>query len=127
MYELIEISEDDSDYSCDESILFEIEEQKKDKNLEHFINFCIKKKLFKKTHFDWNNSFSILGTKIPDTFDKLSKKKSTIKKKDFINSFKYKYKYKGDIELVYSFFDVEGKNFISWEDFQDIFLDVFYE
>ena len=66
----------------------------KNRKINSFIKFCIKNNLFDNNFYDYGNVFSILGTKLTDTFNNISKNGSYIKKSNFIKKFKKVYKYK---------------------------------
>src|SRR6266576_2462893 len=52
-----------------------------DQILSEFLQFCLTKGLFDNTFYDTHNAFSVVATKLPKTFDKLSGNKDNIKKK----------------------------------------------
>lgn len=93
-----------------------------DKKLKHFIKFCVSKNLFDDTFYDYSNIFSIIGTKLSTTFEKISKNKYYINKKDFVREFKKKYKYTGDINYIYNIIDMNKNGEITWIDFKEFFL-----
>lgn len=93
-----------------------------DKKLSTFIKFCCKKRLFDDTFYDYSNEFSVVATKLPDTFYMLSKGKDTVSKKKFKSVFRNKFKYKGDIEYIYNLIDETNVGSVSWTSFKDFFL-----
>jgi len=93
-----------------------------DKKIMNFIKFCINKKIFDDTFYDYTNGFSIVATKLPIVFKKLTNDGKNIKKQTFINVFKNKYNYVGDIEYIYNYIDEKKKGHINWEQFFDFFL-----
>ena len=93
-----------------------------DKDLLDFIKFCVKNKLFDDTFYDYGNVFSILATKLPETFKDISKNDGYIKKKRFVSAFKRKYKYKGNLDYVYNIMDQESTGEVTWENFKEFFL-----
>lgn len=142
-YSLIEMSDDEDQRAIEyylnknapsqdspleeESEYIEIVIKKDDTNdsdpkIKDFINFCIKKRLFDDCFYDYNNMFSCIATKLPDTFDLMSKNGKDIKRGRFMNLMKNKYKYKGDLNYIYNSMDKEDKGFITWDEFRDFFL-----
>lgn len=93
-----------------------------DPKIKDFIDFCIKKRLFDDCFYDYNNIFSAIATKLPDTFDLMSKNGKDIKRDRFMTLMKGKYKYKGDINYIYTLMDKDDKGYITWEEFKDFFL-----
>lgn len=93
-----------------------------DPNISEFLKFCINKGLFDNTFYDMHNAFSVVATKLPQTFEKLSSGKKDIRKRTFIKTFKTEYGYSGDISFIYSCLDIENKGFITWDEFVDFFL-----
>ena len=93
-----------------------------DPNISQFLKFCINKGLFDNTFYDMHNSFSVVATKLPQTFEKLSCDGNDIHKKSFIKTFKTEYGYTGDITFIYKCLDKENKGFITWDEFIDFFL-----
>ena len=93
-----------------------------DKDLLHFINFCVKKNLFDDTFYDYGNVFSILATKLPETFKNISERNECITKKTFKKLFKKKYKYKRDLDYVYDIMDQESTGEVTWNNFKEFFL-----
>lgn len=97
-------------------------DKSKDDNIKNFINFCLEKKLFNDDYYDSNNVFSIISTKLPATFDSISENKKTVSKEIFINIFKEKYNYTGDLLYIYHLMDCDLKGHITWDDFREFFL-----
>jgi len=98
-----------------------------DPNISEFLKFCINKGLFDNTFYDMHNSFSVVATKLPQTFEKLSSNNDNendknICKKTFIKKFKKEYGFLGDINFIYSCLDTSEKGFITWDEFIDFFL-----
>jgi hypothetical protein len=96
---------------------------RKNQEINNFINFCIKKDLFRNNNpYDLNSIYSIVTTKLPEVFKILAHGKSQVKKKWFIDLFTNKYKYYGNIEFIYSCIDKKKEGNIQWNDFKDFFL-----
>ena len=93
-----------------------------DPDISEFIQFCMKKGLFDNTFYDMHNSFSVVATKLPKTFEKLSKNGDDVKKRTFIHKFKKDFGYNGNINFIYNCLDEKKKGFITWDDFVDFFL-----
>ena len=93
-----------------------------DKKVMNFINFCIKENIFDNTYYDYNNAFSIIATKLPVSFEKLSKDGENIKNDIFVKVFKNDYKYRGDLKYIFRQMDKENKGIISWEEYTNFFL-----
>ncbi|ARF09723.1 hypothetical protein Indivirus_2_102 [Indivirus ILV1] len=93
-----------------------------DPNISEFLKFCINKGLFDNTFYDMHNAFSVVATKLPQTFEKLCSGKTDIYKKSFIKKFKSEYGYPGNISFIYDCLDTENKGFITWDEFIDFFL-----
>lgn len=93
-----------------------------DPNISEFVKFCIDKGFFDNTFYDMNNTFSVVATKLPKTFEKLSKNGDDVKKRVFIQKFKKEFGFPGNINFVYDCFDENKKGFVTWEDFVDFFL-----
>lgn len=93
-----------------------------DTKIKQFISFCKRKKLFDDTFYDYSNIFSVIATKLPDTFEVMSEDGNEIEKDRFITVFRKNYKYKGDIKYIYNVIDKEAKGFITWDDFKEFFL-----
>lgn len=126
-----EIKDSDNDTNNDDNsdnyieILIKNEDDNKnntDPKIQNFINFCIKKRLFDDCFYDYNNIFSAIATKLPDTFDIMSKNGKDIKKERFTSLMRNKYKYKGDLNYIYSLMDEDDKGYITWDEFKDFFL-----
>lgn len=90
--------------------------------ISDFLQFCITKGLFDNTFYDTQNVFSVVATKLPKTFEKLSAGKNDIKKRSFVTKFKKDFGYKGDINFIYNCLDTSKKGFITWDEFIDFFL-----
>lgn len=93
-----------------------------DPDISQFITFCISQGLFDNTFYDIHNTFSVVATKLPVTFEKLSKDGTDINKKTFISKFKKDFGYNGNIHFIYNCLDSKKKGFITWDDFVDFFL-----
>lgn len=93
-----------------------------DKQIEKFVNFCIKKQLFNDTFYDYGNEFSVVATRLPDTFFSLSKGKEIITKRRFKYIFNKKLKFKGNTNHIYLQLDPNQNGHIIWDDFRDFFL-----
>lgn len=87
-----------------------------------FVKFCIKRGLFDDTFYDYGNAFSVVATKLPRTFEKLSTDGENIRKNAFVRGFSKNFRYKGDIEFIYEYIDKDKKGFITWEEFTDFYL-----
>jgi len=90
-------------------------------NVMNFIKFCIEMRLFDDNFYDFGNAFSIMATKLPTTFDLMSKDGKMIEKEVFISYFKQE-KYEGDLEDIFSEIDNDKTGFISWENFIEFFI-----
>jgi hypothetical protein len=90
--------------------------------VKDFVKFCIKKGLFDNTFYDYGNAFSVVATKLPVTFEKLSSDGENIPKKAFVTGFTKSFRYKGDIEFIYKYIDKDNKGFITWEEFTQFYL-----
>ena len=93
-----------------------------DPNISEFLQFCIDRGLFDNTFYDTHNALSVVATKLPKTFEKLSKDGDDVKKKTFITKFKKEFGYPGDINFIYNCLDSKKKGFVTWDDFVDFFL-----
>jgi|AntRauTorckE6833_2_1112554.scaffolds.fasta_scaffold63821_2 hypothetical protein len=93
-----------------------------DKKVMNFINFCIKENIFDNTYYDYNNAFSVIATKLPISFEKLSNDGENIKKDMFIKVFKKDYKYRGNLKYIFKQMENENKGIISWEEYTEFFL-----
>ena len=93
-----------------------------DPNISEFIKFCIEKGYFDNTFYDMNNTFSVVATKLPRTFEKLSNNGDNVKKRVFIQKFKKDFGFHGNINFIYNCFDENKKGFITWDEFVDFFL-----
>ncbi len=93
-----------------------------DIKIMEFVNFCIDTRLFDNTFYDYGNAFSVMATKLPHTFDKLTKDGESITKDMFVTTFVKEYKYPGDIEYVYRFIDEDKNGCISWDEFVNFFV-----
>lgn len=87
-----------------------------------FIKFCIKNGIFDDTFYDYSNSFSVIATKLPKTFDRISTDGTNINKKEFIKFFKKTKKYNGDIKFIYEYIDKNNTGYITWQQFTDFYL-----
>jgi hypothetical protein len=90
--------------------------------ISDFLKFCMREGLFDNTFYDMNNTFSVVATKLPKTFEKLSKNGTNVKKRTFIQKFKKEFGYPGDINFIYNCLDINKQGFITWDDFMDFFL-----
>lgn len=91
-------------------------------DVSKFISFCVNNGLFDNTFYDTNNILSVLGTKLPTTFDQLSADGQKIERKIFLKKFKKEFGYEGNITKIYENIDKNKKGFIIYEDFIDFFL-----
>lgn len=118
-----EENSEDSNLSVHEITLIQKENIEVDEpKIMEFISFCIDKNLFDNTFYDYNNAFSVIATKLPITFEKLSDDGENIPKERFIKVYKDTYHYEGDIEFVYNQMDTDQKDYITWEEYTDFFL-----
>jgi len=90
-------------------------------DVSDFITFCLKNGLFDDTFYDYNNNFSIMATKLHLTYEQLSNE-DYVNKKTFINTFKKKFGYMGNISFIYKCIDCKNNGKISWEEFINFFL-----
>ena len=97
-------------------------EENNDKKINSFIKFCLKKKLFNDTFYDYGNIFSVVATNLPETFATISNGDEIVKRDKFSISFIKKYKFTGDIDYIYDSIDHEKKGYITWENFKEFFL-----
>src|SRR5579885_1642622 len=91
--------------NCNDKVIYLIRNEQldsEDPKVSEFLKFCLNKGLFDNTFYDWHNSFSIFATKLPKTFEKLSKDGNDIKKRTFITKFKKDFGYSGDINFIYN-------------------------
>lgn len=118
-----ESSTDDFGNNSNEIILIQKDNIESDEpKVMQFIKFCIKNGIFDDTFYDYNNSFSVIATKLPTTFDKISNDGVKINKEAFIKFFKETSKYTGDTEFIFDCIDVKKNNYITWEQFADFYL-----
>ena len=87
-----------------------------------FITFCIDERLFDDTFYDYGNAFSIMATKLPITFEKMSDNGEDIDKKVFYNFFENEYKFDGDLDFIYEYIDTDNKESVTWDEFINFFL-----
>ncbi len=87
-----------------------------------FITFCINERLFDDTFYDYGNAFSIMATKLPITFEKMSDNGEDIPKKVFYNFFENEYKFNGDLDFIYEYIDADNKEYITWDEFINFYL-----
>lgn len=109
----------------DENIMYLIQNSclsSDDPNIDQFLTFCMDNGLFDNTFYDMHNTFSVVATKLPKTFEKLSKDGKDVKKRTFITKFKKEFGYPGDINFIYNCLDENKKGFITWDEFVDFFL-----
>ena len=90
--------------------------------LSEFLQFCLTNGLFDNTFYDTHNAFSVVATKLPKTFDRLSNNKDNVKKKAFVAKFKNDFGYSGNANIIYNYLDSNNKGFITLDDFVDFFL-----
>lgn len=90
--------------------------------ISNFIKFCVKKRLFDDTFYDYGNVFSIVATKLPETFNVVSDGREKITMIKFKSSFKNTFKYRGNIGYIYGQIDKDKKGFLTWDEFKDFFL-----
>jgi len=116
-------SEDDSETNDDITYLVHNNHPTSDDpTISEFLQFCINNGLFDNTFYDTQNVFSVVATKLPKTFEKLSSGKNDIKKRSFVTKFKKEFGYNGDINFIYNCLDPGKKGFITWDEFVDFFL-----
>jgi hypothetical protein len=117
---------DDEEYDDDdvqEIILIQKENIESDEpRIRDFIKFCLDKGHFDNTFYDYGNAFSVVATKLPVTFEKMTTDGDNIDKTVFIKVFKETFGFTGDIEYIYGLIDIDDKEYISWEEFTDFFL-----
>lgn len=117
---------DDESFSDDESYdcirLIQQNTKIDDPEIERFITFCKRKKLFDDTFYDYCNVFSLLATRLPDTFKKIAKNKKLITKNKFTSVMHNKLKFKGNAVYIYNLMDVDDRGYIDWDDFKEFFL-----
>lgn len=121
-----ENAEEDEDEGDDSNSDYEVVVIKKEKidaeePVIEFITFCVKNGMFDDTFYDYTNIFSVMATKLPITFDKMSKDGKHIKNKAFKNLF-IKSGFKGDINYIYNLIDTDKKGYITWEQFTEFFF-----
>ena len=97
-------------------------DKSKDENIKNFIDFFFEKNLFNDDHYNSNNVFSIISTKLPATFDSISENKKTVDKEIFICTFAEKYNYTEDLHYIYNIIDHDSKGHITWDNFREFFL-----
>ena len=90
--------------------------------IARFIKFCLDNGYFDDTFYDYGNAFSILATKLPTTFEKISEDGETLDKESFINRFRDDLGFTGDLEVVWGAIDDTGKDTLDWEEFVDFFI-----
>lgn len=110
-----------SDNSDQEVVVVKKEKIEAEKPVIEFINYCVDKGLFDDTFYDYTNIFSVMATKLPITFDKMSKNGKTINASEFKKMFKDS-GFTGDINYIYNLIDVDKKGVISWDQFIEFFL-----
>jgi hypothetical protein len=93
-----------------------------DEDISEFIKFCIKHRLFDDTFYDLSNIYSVIATKLPYTFNDITKGKQSINRVDFIKIFQNRFKYTGNISYVFDCMDSKKISAITWEEFRDFFL-----
>ncbi|CAH6421120.1 Hypothetical protein KVN_LOCUS145 [uncultured virus] len=93
-----------------------------DPKIMEFIKFSINNGIFDDTFYDYGNAFSVMATKLPILFEKLSDDGIKIKKNIFINYFSNKKGFYGDIKFIYNTIDKQQKGYISWEEITDFYL-----
>lgn len=117
---------DDSAYGKNEIILIQKENiESEDPKIMDFIKFCLEKRLFDDTFYDYGNAFSVMATKLPITFEKLTKDGKKIERRTFLKVFRDEFEYRGDIEYIYNCikkWKKGGKRSITWDEFSDFFL-----
>lgn len=117
--------QEDCDCSEDENSMYLVHNRclnSDDPNIDQFLTFCLENGLFDNTFYDMHNRFSAVATKLPRTFEKLSKDGNDVKKRTFIAKFKKEFKYPGDINFIYNCLDSNKKGFITLDEFVDFFL-----
>jgi len=117
----------DNDYeTCNITLIERKNHGSKDKKIKKFIDFCIDKKLFDDTFYDYNNIFSVIATKLPDIFNEISKDEEIIMRNNFTKVFKNTYGYKGDLDYVFTKMEeissIATKDVVTWKSFIDFFV-----
>jgi hypothetical protein len=105
------------------SIIF-IEKNKiksSDKKIDTFIKFCIRKKLFDNTFYDYNNTFSVFATKLPFLFNKISADNEYVDKDIFIYTFN-KLGYNNNIEYIFNQISCDNKKKFTWTQMVNFFI-----
>jgi hypothetical protein len=92
-----------------------------DPDVKQFIDNCLKCHLFDDTFYDYNNMISILATKLPQTFCKMSNSSDTICKKQFIDFF-HSQNFSYDLEKIFNAFIKKNMDELTWFEFRDFFL-----
>jgi hypothetical protein len=87
-----------------------------------FLKFCISKGLFDNTFYDTHNMFSVMATKLPNTFELLSDDGEDVPKPTFVKFFRKDVGFKGDINFIYNCLDSKKKGFVTWDEFLNFFL-----
>jgi hypothetical protein len=95
--------------------------ESKDLEINKFVNFSIETGIFDNTFYDYGNAFSVIATKLPIIFEKISSDGEHIKKNLFIKHFK-KIGYNGNIHYIFNKMDEDLKGNIDWIQFVDFFL-----
>lgn len=114
---------EDKDSEDDKIILFQNDNTDiEDDIVMEFIEFCIKNNIFDNTFYDYGNAFSIVATKLPKMFEKMSKEYKYILKEDFINVFINEYDFEGDIEYIYNYVEKEEEERVTIDELLDFFL-----
>lgn len=130
-YDLIDVSDDEDNISDTVSVDI-VEEKINDKSIQitviesnktnsdavDFICYCIDKEYFDDSFYSYSNIFSIIGTRLPVTFDKMSKNSKTIDKHTFCAFF-------GDYQkadVIFDIIDIHSDGVIDWEQFKEFFI-----
>lgn len=92
-----------------------------DRTVQSFIDDCLKHHLFDNTFYDYNNMVSILATKLPQTFCKMSNYTDSITKQQFIDFFT-SFGFSSDLEQIFAVFIKKSVNELTWFEFRDFFL-----
>lgn len=94
--------------------------EKFNKETINFVDFCINRSYFINENLDVNNIYSVLLTRLPETFYLINNTES-VKKYQFIECFKYK-NYYGDLNDIFKSMDIDNDGIINFADFFAIFL-----
>jgi len=120
-----EYNEEDEEDDEDDYNIILIQKDKvivDDSRIMEFINFCIDNRYFDDTFYDYGNEWSIIATKLPDTFEKFSSDEDNVSKEKFITTVRDELLFKGDIEFIWESIEKENSASITWFEFIEFFL-----